>query len=65
MRYVTRVRKDGEARSKRLESNNIRDLWRWAYAYARRCKNAGAKRVTFRIWDTAVDNRTKYARVHM
>lgn len=65
MRYVARVRKNGEARSKRLESNNIRDLWRWAYAYARRCKNEGAYRVSFRIRDKEADDRRKYARVYM
>lgn len=65
MRYVTRVRKNGETHSKRLESDNIRDLWCSAYAYARQCKNSGANRVTFRIWDKETDNRRKYARVHM
>ena len=65
MRYVTRVRKNGEASSKRLESDNIRDLWCLAYAYARRCKKGGANRVTFRIWDKEIDNRRKYARVRI
>lgn len=65
MRYVTRIRIDREARSKRLESDNIRDLWRWAYAYARRRKKEGAYIVTFRIWDKETDNRRKYARFYM
>ena len=65
MRYVTRVRKNGEARSMRFESDSIKELWHVAYTYARRCKNEGAYRVSFRIWDEEADNRRKYARFYM
>ena len=65
MRYVAMVRESGEIRSKRLESDNIRDLWCWAYAYARQRKNSGANRVTFRIWDKEADDLRKYARVYV